>query len=345
MNTQIIKKTIIFQENYFHLCGETDSLNNDYPCIEDAKKGKTCTNVLKKLNHKKSRKGIPAMCWLCGEEIPDGRTEYRFNSATYMGIMIHLHVEHKIQFSPDFERYVLKNLIPMHVVPYKRKGTVYARITTNQWNIMDALFTHGSDKKYIKGDNQHTSEHAGILDFNMTSLERVMVSTNVTRLTKDDDIFMPHDIHNAIDYEYMFHTHPFTSNRIKKDGIVYDFPSWLDLGHFIYHYERGKTQGSIIIAREGVYIIKGRTQGNIRIPPEDDYNELYDDIQDDAFKNFRHFRSPYYNRVVAKDTSGVRRLNRFLKPYNLKIWFKARKQHKKLWVLPSISLKVDVYEK
>ena len=61
----------------------------------------------------------------------------------------------------------------------------------------------------------------------------------------------------------MFHTHPptpFPGSRV-VDGILYEFPSISDIYHFADHFNAGETQGSLIIAPEGMYII--RAQDNI----------------------------------------------------------------------------------
>ena len=63
---------------------------------------------------------------------------------------------------------------------------------------------------------------------------------------------------DAVDFEYMFHTHPATpypGARI-NEGILYEFPSVSDLFHLIDHHNDGITQGSMIITPEGMYIIK-----------------------------------------------------------------------------------------
>ena len=63
---------------------------------------------------------------------------------------------------------------------------------------------------------------------------------------------------DACDFEYIFHTHPSTpiAGARVKEGILYEFPSIPDLEQFIDHYNNGVTQGSIIFAPEGLYIIK-----------------------------------------------------------------------------------------
>lgn len=58
--------------------------------------------------------------------------------------------------------------------------------------------------------------------------------------------------------KYIFHTHPTTpyiGSRF-KNGIIYEFPSIMDINHFIEHHNRGELQISMVITPEGLYIIR-----------------------------------------------------------------------------------------
>ena len=63
-----------------------------------------------------------------------------------------------------------------------------------------------------------------------------------------------------------------------KNGILYEFPSISDITHFIEHHNNGKLLGSIIMAPEGIYII--RKNNFNRNPIHVDYNIMIKDLQD-----------------------------------------------------------------
>jgi len=98
-----------------------------------------------------------------------------------------------------------------------------------------------------------------LLDFDNNGLEKIIVSGNTNRVdTNDEDIFLPGNMIDMFDYEYIFHTHPSTHGvgGRAKYGILYEFPSMGDIFHFLDHYNEGKTQGSMIIAPEGMFVIR-----------------------------------------------------------------------------------------
>ena len=104
-----------------------------------------------------------------------------------------------------------------------------------------------------------------LLDFNNSGLEKIIISGNTSRVDANDDvIFLPKNMIDAFDYEYIFHTHPPTPKQGARAnvGILYEFPSISDLFHFMDHYNEGKTQGSIVIAPEGMYIIRKKEEYN-----------------------------------------------------------------------------------
>jgi len=137
----------------------------------------------------------------------------------------------------------------------------YYKLGYNQLLILDALLeTGGYEKKYIdKSKEFRFSEHFGLLDFNKNVLEKIIISAKTNREDKDDlDILLPTNLPEIKDYEYMFHTHPPTPYPGARavDGILYEFPSVSDIYHFADHFNNGETQGSLVIAAEGIYIIR-----------------------------------------------------------------------------------------
>ena len=150
-----------------------------------------------------------------------------------------------------------KVLFRMAGLIVKREKKAYVKITHNQMRILDALMNDGGymKKYYDSRNNFRWSEHAGLLDFSKNKLDKIIVSAKTNRTDKyDHDIFLPLNMIEAYEYEYMFHTHPPTPKEgyRAKLGIVYEFPSISDIFHFIEHYNNGHIQGSIVIAPEGV---------------------------------------------------------------------------------------------
>jgi len=196
----------------------------------------------------------------------------------------------------------------------------------NQLLILDGLMNYGKDKMYSdKKKNFRYSEHAGLLDFNHHGLEKILVSALTNRQDRDDpEILLPQNMPDALEYEFMFHTHPPTPypGARAKVGVLYEFPSISDIYHFIEHYNVGETQGSMIIAPEGIYIIHSTT-GNDKIIYNDDkytFNNLVKDsfdIQTEAIHqygdNFEK-NSKFYTDVMI-DFKYVNDFNKMLKKY------------------------------
>ena len=163
---------------------------------------------------------------------------------------------------------------------HRKKKMHYIKITKNQMMIMDAVMIDGGIEKYVGKDGSFNySEHAGMLDFNK-QLERISISAKTTREDKDDSGILFPDVNFAEikDYEYIFHTHPPSPHpgSRAKDGILYELPSPDDFLVFIDLFNRKLTQGSIIIAPEGVYVIRPKNVYAKKIKLDED--EFYEKI-------------------------------------------------------------------
>ena len=254
------------------------------------------------------------------------------------------------------KRYVVK-FNTKNIIKYK---TRYIKISQNQLQILDALLNNGGNKTYL--DSKHKlrySEHSGILDFDKTKLERIMISGRTTREDEDDvDILLPHDMKDVLDYEYIFHTHPPTPyvGARAKQGILYEFPSISDLYHFSYHYNAGHIQGSIIIAPEGIYIIRMKKDVKyIEYPSEETFDKLESlnlDIQRYAIKkygdNFKNNEQLFYNSV-CQDSKYIKLFNKIVKKHfnkNMQILFKPRTFDKNTnkWIIKNLYIKVAPIE-
>jgi hypothetical protein len=236
------------------------------------------------------------------------------------------------------------------------------KITQNQLQIFDALLNDGGVKKYVDSNNNlRYSEHAGIFDFNKCKLERLIISGDTNREDEDDtDILFPEDNIKALDYEYIFHTHPPTPypGARAEHGILYEFPSIADLYHFAYHHNDGKIQGSIIIAPEGIYIIRlKKNVDSIPYPSEKIAKKmeiLHTKIQALAIRRhgadyISEARQKYFYEVVAQDRTYIKMFNKLVKKYfneNIVITYKAREYDvlTDKWIMKNMYVKVEPVE-
>ena len=135
-----------------------------------------------------------------------------------------------------------------------------------------------------------------------------------------------------------------------SEGILYEFPSVSDIFHFIEHHNQGKTQGSIIITPEGLYIIKcinSKLKINIK---DEDYiinflEEKVDEIQNDALiKYMNKITDNIFYKKIARDLNFIEKYNELIKDLNLKVFYKPRVLVNKKWVLDDLYLKVSPIE-
>lgn len=234
----------------------------------------------------------------------------------------------------------------------------YLKLDRNQILILDALMEHGGYKIYKSSSQQKKiykySEHAGLLDFNTSGLEKIIISGNTTRVDlNDDDIFLPKNMIDAFDYEYIFHTHPPTPRPggRAKEGILYEFPSVSDLFHFKDHYNGGRTQGSIVVAPEGMYIIRKKIYDNKKININEDMlykniTKIMAQVQDMAIDKYGvYFSREIFFSQIAQDTVYINMINKVLNKYKMHIDYYPRiKDNKNHWVIDTIYLPVYVIE-
>ena len=260
----------------------------------------------------------------------------------------------------NFNKHKYKKHIYFNSRMYNKFKKTYFKLTYNQLLILDALYEDGGvSKKYLDSNkNLRYSEHFGLLSFNHTKLDKIIVSANTNREDQNDiEILLPTDLREIKDYEYMFHTHPATplpGSRI-KDGVLYEFPSISDIFHFVDHYNLGATQGSLVITPEGIYIII--VKNDIRkIKYEDNkktYNELINgafQIQEKAIEKYgSDFSLEKFYTEISYDDSFLKSYNELINIYfndSIKIYLKPRKKDKKTnkWIINSLILPVIPYE-
>jgi hypothetical protein len=232
------------------------------------------------------------------------------------------------------------------------KNLHYIKLDRNQLMILDALMKHGSySKKYIDKKDKtifRYSEHAGLLDFNNNGLDRVVISGKTNRVdVGDEEIFLPKNMTDATEYEYIFHTHPATpkpGGRVNV-GILYEYPSLSDIFHFLDHYNSGITQGSIVIAPEGLYNIRKYSFDKKKIKIDEDnllkkLRRVMYSTQEDSIKKFgSKFNTYFFYSRIAQDTTFIGKINSVLNKFQIHIDYYPRiKDSKGRWILDSVYL-------
>jgi hypothetical protein len=258
---------------------------------------------------------------------------YKQNNILFDNSLIHHMVTHNYKPEKETMDKISKNTKSKNYPKIKIKATYIKSskekkfiLSRNQILILDSLMNYGKEKLYgDKKKDYRYSEHAGLLDFNNNGLEKVLVSAETNRQDKDDpEILLPQNMQDALDYEFMFHTHPPTpyAGARASVGVLYEFPSISDIFHFIEHYNIGETQGSLIIAPEGIYIIHSVT-GNDKIKINDE-NKVYKELVNESFeiqrnaiekygKDFKD-NNKFYTDVIP-DKTYIYEFNKLLKKY------------------------------
>lgn len=237
---------------------------------------------------------------------------------------------------------------------YQKESKQYIKIDKNQLMIMDALYLHGSyTKKYFGEEDQFKySEHAGLLEFKNHKLDKIIISSQTQRVDRGDDgIYLPSNIIEAYDYEYIFHTHPATpkpGGRVNQN-ILYEFPSANDILHFIEHFNHGKIRGSLVVAPEGLYVIRKKVMNNkpIKIPLNYKTKKIIDQAENkaqvNAIKKYgTKFTTEKFYQKIAQDKTAIKQFNQVLNQHGIHIdYFPRKKNRHNKWYLDTVYLLVN----
>ena len=126
-------------------------------------------------------------------------------------------------------------------------------------------------------------------------------------------------------------------------------PSVNDIFHFIDHYNDGKTQGSIVISSEGIYIIKVIYDKKIKWKNIDKIYNYYEkkifNIQLLAIEKYKkELNLKNYYKKIIQDKTFIKEFNKILKKINIVIKYYPREKVKNKWILNDIYLKVNPIE-
>jgi hypothetical protein len=311
--------------------------------------------------HKYEKYDEPKDCLLCEQRKITTR-RYIFDDLMWEDGLLHYVEVHNIEPSLNFKRFVFSNLLnedtqkqkssdknSLRLKRIQKFNKQYVMLERNQLLILDALMIHGGySKRYVDELSQRYSEHAGLLDFEGDRLERIIVSGRTQRVDiGDDEIFLPTDMDDMFDYEYIFHTHPPTPKPggRAKGGVLYEFPSIGDIYHFIDHHNDGNVIGSLIVTAEGLYNIRVHGNNNKKITIDDDdlykqYQVAFGKIQREAIQKYgTNFNTHTFYSKIAQNIKYINEMNNILNKFNINIDFYPRKKDKKgKWYLDTIFL-------
>lgn len=342
-----------------------DSKGNKFPIPEEGEKWLYSEEFIKKLKVLEkvlldSGKFLKfekiKECKLCDKSYSTGT--YKLDRYVWEDNLTHYIEVHNIKPPEDFVDFIFfskfNNILKFESRIIKDSGKKYIKINKNQLLILDALLEHGGyNQKYADLKNKNIfrySEHSGLFDFNSNKLQKILVLGNTTRVDKgDNEIFMPNNVEDMFNYEYMFHTHPPTPKPGGRAeyGILYELPSIGDILHFIDHFNDGKISGSIVITSEGLYNIRSRTYTEDKIKIDEDklffdYNKISRKIQETSLKKYgTKFTDKEFYGKIAQDKDLINTINSVLNEFEMHIDYIPRiLNEKNNWVLDSIYLPI-----
>ena len=377
-----MNKILINNKIFYLICSwrknknisEYDADNNEIPYPVEINDWKTnisdddffIDNLIKLesiLNKQKYYEKLPSEnCLICKDK-DIGNKKYILKKYIWNDNLKHYIKKHNIKIPEEFIDFIYENLND-NLTNKKIKKVVrlngkhkfddkYVKIKSNQLLILDALMEHGGySKKYLGKGTSRYSEHAGVLDFHNEGLNKIIVSGNTTRVDRgDEEIFLPHDLSDIVEYEYLFHTHPPTPKPGGRAdlGILYEFPSLGDILHFTDKYDEGVTIGSIVMTPEGLYNIRCLSNNKKFNLDEQKENKLYKEItkeimnlQYEAIEKYgTSFTTENFYKTIAQDKYYIGKINEKLEKYNIFIdYFPRKKNEFDKWIVSDIHLKI-----
>lgn len=309
-------------------------------------------------------------CLICGKK-NISKIEYNISNITWDSGLSHYITEHAVKPTQHFIDMIFRSENPKSTIKretriinndstaYVINGLTYVKLDKNHINIFDALMDHGGGNKKYKDKNNpkyvRNSEHFGLIDYNEYGLDKILISGKTDRIDKEDnEIFLPKNIPESYDYEYIFHTHPPTPTPGGRAeyGILYEFPSISDIFYFIDHFNNGNTQGSIIMAPEGLYCIRKLVFNLDKISVNE--NDLFEnikmtfyDVQEKAIRKYgTNFDNNVFYKKISQDKKYINTVNKCLNNYGLHIDYYSRTHDSlnDLWFVDSIYLPIFITE-
>ena len=273
-------------------------------------------------------------------------------------------IKHKIEkhqtYPSDYFIKIILNFViindiivnpPIEVDPTLVKRVNYIPLHYNKLLIIDALMHQGSFPRYENNDKFIYSEHSGVITLKNKMVDNIIVSAETARMDiGDDSIYLPYNSPLMAKHQYLFHTHPNTmtyAGRI-NEGIIYEFPSANDILNFVKYHDEGRVQASLIIAPEGMYIIRPIKFGTKYKIDNNFYYFLRKFIlklEKLAMKKVnkialeKKISNPeIFHQQIGNDFRFINIYNRYIEPHNLFIEYYPREKKNGEWCLRPITL-------
>lgn len=282
---------------------------------------------------------------------------YRLANIVWPNIIKHRIKYHHLYPSEYFIKVILSMCViddyivnpPIEIEPGRINSYHYIPLHYNKLLIMDALMHQGSQPRYLTKEGRFIySEHSGGISLKNKVVDNIIVSAESNRTDAADvNIFLPINADILAQYEYLFHTHPNTSTyagRI-KDGIIYEFPSANDLFNFVKYHTEGAAMASLIIAPEGMYVIRQIKYRKFDVNYEFFYRlrKFILKLERAAIKELQPYMPQlsdpdFFHKYVGSNFKYIKLYNKFIEPVNLFIEYYPRQKRNNEWNLRQISL-------
>lgn len=317
-------------------------------------------NILSNLTNKKLNKILKntTKCQQCKTKI-----YYKLGNIVWPDIIEHIMKIHHEYPSEYFIKVIVNTCIidnriinpPICLDKDEIKRFNYVPLHYNKLLILDALMHQGSYPRYIVPKQRDRlerfiySEHSGVISMSDKIIDNIIVSTETNRLDiNDSDIYLPINTKILANHEFLFHTHPNTSTYAGRleDGIIYEFPSANDILNFVKFHDEGIAQASIVIAPEGIYVIRPiYTQSNYNLEMNI-FKELQKYILKLENKAINHLNlylkklsiPDIFHKYVSSNYYFIDKYNHFLRKYNIMIEYYPREKKNNEWCLRPINL-------
>ena len=240
----------------------------------------------------------------------------------------------------------------------------YIILHYNKLLILDALMKQGSYPRYSANsdgiDKYIYSEHSGVIAIENKLAGNIIIAANSNRIdVNDNNIYLPTNSNILAEHPFLFHTHPVTHNiesTYKPDsklsyagrldeGILYEFPSANDVLNFIKYRKQGMAQASIVIAPEGIYVVRPLIYKQTHNINKEYHNKLQGFIINlerkavKKYKNLKNISKPsVFHNHISPDQSFIQMYNNFTTQINIFIEYYPRQKKNGEWILPEISL-------
>jgi hypothetical protein len=232
---------------------------------------------------------------------------------------------------------------------YQKHSLIFIMMHRNKLSILDAVMSHGGySKRYIDPYNKYRyTEHYGVLQLKDLIVHRISIYSENYRIDENDtDIILPDPDNDIMKYDFIFHTHPPTPKPggRAKYGTLYEMPSVNDILHFIYMYNYGNIQGSLVMTPEGLYLIRKYKLDNKKISIIqskliDTYMEVVNSINEKSLNEYGYeFTTYYFYSRIAQNISYIEELNNHLKKFMIYIDYFPRTNKNGKWIVNTIYL-------